>query len=97
MSMDRQLSSFLSSFLPEICEAHLVSRARLLPFSRNVDLSRAWDGSGARINRVLQKVMRGEKIKTAALGGSSEPCPAMTASCCPPCSSQVAPRPRLTR
>ena len=42
------------------------------PLSRNVDLSRAFDGTGARIQRLLKKAQSGKPIITAALGGSSE-------------------------
>ncbi|KAL7409798.1 hypothetical protein BDY24DRAFT_401796 [Mrakia frigida] len=38
--------------------------------SRNVDLSRAFDGSGDRIQRLLKKLKAGEPIITAGLGGS---------------------------
>ena len=36
----------------------------------NIRLSRTYEGSGARIRKVLQKAMRGETIKIAAVGGS---------------------------
>ncbi|KAL7415140.1 hypothetical protein BDY24DRAFT_440085 [Mrakia frigida] len=38
--------------------------------SRNIDLSRAFDGTGARVRRVLEKGQQGIPIKTAILGGS---------------------------
>lgn len=36
----------------------------------NIRLSRTYEGSGARVRKVLQKAMRGEPIKIAAVGGS---------------------------
>lgn len=37
---------------------------------QNLRLSRVYEGSGTRVRRVLQKAMRGEKIKIAVVGGS---------------------------
>lgn len=36
----------------------------------NIRLSRTYEGTGARVRKILQKAMRGEKIKIAAVGGS---------------------------
>jgi hypothetical protein len=46
-------------------------QAEWLTCSHNVDLSRAFEGTGGRVQRVLKKAMAGEPIKMGAIGGSS--------------------------
>jgi hypothetical protein len=36
----------------------------------NIRLSRTYEGSGTRVRRVMEKALRGEKIKIAVVGGS---------------------------
>ena len=36
----------------------------------NIRLSRTYEGSGTRVRRVLEKALKGEPIKIAAVGGS---------------------------
>lgn len=36
----------------------------------NIRLSRTYEGSGTRVRKVMQKALRGEKIKIAVVGGS---------------------------
>lgn len=45
----------------------------------NIRLSRTYEGSGTRIRRVMEKALRGEKIKIAVVGGSVS---AVSASAC---------------
>ncbi|BEI82030.1 hypothetical protein CcaverHIS002_0211900 [Cutaneotrichosporon cavernicola] len=53
------------------CDRCLVNETLCEKFgTRNVDLSRAFDGSGARVQRVLKKAMAGEPIVTGGMGGS---------------------------
>ena len=48
---------------PEVCQQY---------GSRNLELSRAFDGSGDRVHRMFEKLSRGLPIATAVLGGSGE-------------------------
>ena len=41
--------------------------------SSSIDLSRAFEGTGARVQRVLRMAMDGEPVKIAGIGGSSTP------------------------
>lgn len=52
----------------------------LIHRSSNVDLSRAFEGTGGRVQRVLKMAMSGQPVKIAGIGGSSmSPTPARIA------------------
>lgn len=57
--------------LPSCRVADLVDDPLVKEYGQNnIRLSRTYEGSGARVRKLLQKTMRGEKIKIAAVGGS---------------------------
>ena len=57
--------------LPSCRVADLVDDPLVKEYGQNnLRLSRTYEGTGARVRKLLQKAMRGEKIKIAAVGGS---------------------------
>ncbi|GMK58995.1 hypothetical protein CspeluHIS016_0700100 [Cutaneotrichosporon spelunceum] len=53
------------------CDRCLVNQTLCEKYgTHNVDLSRSFDGSGARVQRILKKAMAGEPIITGGMGGS---------------------------
>lgn len=57
--------------LPSCRVADLIDDPLVKEYGQNnIRLSRTYEGTGARVRQLLQKAMRGEKIKIAAVGGS---------------------------
>ena len=57
--------------LPSCRVADLVDDPLVKEYGQNnLRLSRTYEGTGARVRKLLQKALRGEKIKIAAVGGS---------------------------
>jgi hypothetical protein len=57
--------------LPSCRVADLVDDPLVKEYGQNnIRLSRTYEGTGHRVRKLLQKVIRGEKIKIAAVGGS---------------------------
>ena len=75
-----QVSAILHRYPVIIRELGLNRRYEqaVLTRSHNVDLSRSFDGTGGRVQRVLKRAMAGEPIEIGAMGGSSQ-CPILHA------------------